>query len=120
MDHHRQSLYELPERLVIRNSTSITQSEWQTYQDQQQQQLQLPVKPEVQQQQYIVAPQADNPYAAAELPNGWTQNHFANYEFNDLLAEYQNFQTQQQQLGGHSEFKFHKKIQFSKVQNQLF
>ena len=77
MQDQQFNAYELPDRFVIQHPTSITQSEWQSHQDLQRQQQQQ----EQQGQQYVVAPQADNPYAADQ--NGWPQNHFADFE--DLL-----------------------------------
>ena len=119
LEDHQQSEYELPERKVVRTSTSITQSGFQSFQDelyqqhqpqQQQQVCQFHWKIKIreieimfdslQQQQYVVDSQAD-------------QNHVVNSDFNDLLAT--DLQQQQQQVS-----RFHVKMYDKKIRQFFF
>ena len=119
LEDHQQSEYELPDRKVVRTSTSITQSGFQSFQDelyqqhqpqQQQQVCQFHWKIKIreieimfdslQQQQYVVDSQAD-------------QNHVVNSDFNDLLAT--DLQQQQQQVS-----RFHGKMYDKKISQFFF
>ena len=109
----------MPDRKVVRTSTSITQSGFQSFQDELYQQHQPQHQQQVcqfhwkikireietmfdslQQQQYVVDSQAD-------------QNHVVNSDFNDLLAT--DLQQQQQQVS-----RFHGKMYDKKIRQFFF